>query len=171
MSRVALPRLSFIERAGLWLRYQAYGLVLVGGGAAALSLAAAHAPLWVAIPVAALALAPVGFGITVLRRWPRKLRATRIAQRRIDSGRFTPSSVRSFCGDPCFRVVAREILRRAGLGRAERRALVAGWALELRRSGEFLILVDRDRGTVFTMAADGVVRSQPLAESQQLERI
>ena len=85
--------------------------------------------------MALIALVPFKFGVTVLARWPRKLRATRIAELRIRSGRFAPASVRPYCGDPCFRVVAREILRRGGVSRADRRDLIAGWAAELRRSG------------------------------------
>jgi hypothetical protein len=90
----------------------------------------------------------VKFGVTVLARWPRKLRATWIAQRRIDAGRFSPRSIRGFCGDPCFRVVAHEILRRAGVPRAERRRIVHQYREELRRDRSTLVIVDHLAGTV-----------------------
>jgi hypothetical protein len=152
--RVRLPALGALARARLWLSYQRYAALLIGIPLAAVALAARHAP-WVITAVVALAgLAPARFGSIVLARWPRKLRATRVALARLQAGRFALASVRRYCGDPCFRIVAREVLARSGMSWAARRALVRRYADELRREGELVMLVDHVRGTVVTIGDD-----------------
>ncbi|HVK88454.1 MAG TPA: hypothetical protein VM513_30250 [Kofleriaceae bacterium] len=147
-----------IARARLWLSYQRYGLALVGAPFAAVGGAAVLAPWWVAMLVGLVAIAPVRFGVEVLGRWPRKLRATRISLGRIKAGRFRPEHIRSYCGDPCFRVVAHEILTRAGIPRAERRRIVARFREELRRERDVLVVIDHVRGTVITFGGDAEER-------------
>ena len=148
----SLPHLGRLARARLWLSYQRYGMLLCGGGVALPASVALAWPrlFWVWAPLALLMLKPIGFGVTVLRRWPKKLRATRIAAHRMRRGRFRPESVKSYCGDPCFRLVAHEILARAGMPAAERRALVARLRAE-HESSQVLLLVDHATGTVFTV--------------------
>lgn len=142
MSRASFGRVELVR---LWLSYQRYAFLLA---ALALALVAAVA-VWmptrwyawlIAVPVAGRIAV---FAWQVYRRWPRKLRATALATLRIASGRFAPRSVRGYCGDPCFRVVANEILRRAGLPRAERRGLIGQFAREAREPA-FLIVVNPD---------------------------
>lgn len=132
----------------LWLSYQRYAFLLLGVPALGLAALIAWTSPWWWVPAGLIALVPIKFGITVAARFPRKLRATWIATRRIDSGRFAPTSVRSYCGDPCFRVVAHEILRRAGVPRAERRRLVTQYREELHRDRSTLVIVDHLAGTV-----------------------
>jgi hypothetical protein len=150
-----LPMLRARTRVRLWLSYQRYAFLLIGAPAAALAAAALWGPWWLAAAVGLAAIAPVGFAVEVLGRWPRKLRATRVAQARIQAGRFAPSSIRGYCGDPCFRVVAREILAAAGTPRAERRALVRQFSEQLRRERSVVLLVDHTKGTVITIGAEG----------------
>lgn len=156
---LALPHLGGLARARLWLSYQRYGVLLCGGGVALPATIALLWPglFWVWIPLALLMLKPIGFGVTVLRRWPRKLRATLIAEHRMQRGRFRPESVKAYCGDPCFRLVAHEILTRAGMPAAERRALVARLRAEHEQSSRVLLLVDHATGTVFTVHGGGQV--------------
>ena len=164
--QVRLPRLARRERLRLWLSYQRYGLALVSGGPALVVGVAWLAPWWLAAVVALPALAPIGFGVQVLARWPRKLRATEVAIARQRAGRFRDDSVRGYCGDPCFRVVADEILRRAGRGRAERAARIAEFREQVRREGDMLILVDRVGGTVVTVTGDGQLRRDAIPASR-----
>lgn len=161
-SGLALPRLGRLARARLWLSYQRYGLLLCGGGVALPATVALLWPrlFWLWAPLALLVLKPIGFGVTVLGRWPKKLRATLIAEHRMQRGRFRPASVKSYCGDPCFRLVAREILTRAGMPAAERRALVARLRAEHEQSSRVLLLVDHATGTVFTVQGDQVTESR-----------
>jgi hypothetical protein len=156
---------SGLERARLFVSYQRYGALLVLGPIALVAGLATIAPWWLAAGLAALALWPLSFGVTVLGRWPKKLRATIVADRRIAAGRFRPASVRAYCGDPCFRLVAHEILRRAGAPRAERRRLVAGFRAELERERDTLFVVDHARGVVITVV-DGRRTEQPLGVPQ-----
>ena len=58
-----------------------------------------------------------------------------------------------FCGDPCFRVVANEILSRAGLGLTERMRIIRRLAVEKRNQPEYVVLVDRTNGV--TVRVDG----------------
>lgn len=150
---LSLPQLGRLARARLWLSYQRYGMLLCGGGVALPATVALLWPrlFWVWAPLALLMLKPIGFGVTVLKRWPRKLRATLVAEHRLQRGRFRPESVKSYCGDPCFRLVAHEILARAGMPAAERRALVARLRAEYEQSSRVLLLVDHATGTVFTV--------------------
>lgn len=158
---LALPPLGRLARARLWLSYQRYGLLLCGVGVALPAAVALRWPglFWVWVPLALIMLKPIGFGVTVLRRWPRKLRATLVAEHRIERGRFRPESVRSYCGDPCFRLVAHEILTRAGMPAAERRALVARLRAEHEQSARVLLLVDHATGTVFTVQGNQVTEA------------
>ena len=131
---MSATRFGRAERVRLWLGYQRYAFLLAGLAlaicAAVAFWAAAVWWLWLlaALPVVKL-LRMAG---EVYGRWPRKLRATVLATRRIESGRFRPGAVRGYCGDPCFRVVAGEILRRAGMGRRARGRLIRQFARELR---------------------------------------
>lgn len=131
MNPVSRSPLGRAERARLWLSYQRYAVLLVA--LAALVMAAAAWAAWTGPRAGWWLLAPVpvyiaykllGFAREVHGRWPRKLRATLLASQRIAAGRFRPASVRAYCGDPCFRVVASEILRRSGMTRAERGRLI-----------------------------------------------
>lgn len=139
------------RRVRLWLSYQRYGIVLTLGSLATIALAAWLAPWWLAVAVGLVALWPIGFGVIVLRRWPRKLRATLVAEHRLAAGRFRPAQVRPYCGDPCFRVVAGEILGRAGTAPAERRALIAAYRAELERERDIVVMIDHSRGVIVTV--------------------
>ena len=163
--KASLPALAPLARVRLWLSYQRYAFVLIGGAALAIAALVHAAPWWLAAPGALLALVPLCFGVTVWARFPRKLRATRIALARIGSGRFQPTAVRAYCGDPCFRVVADEILRRAGHDRAARRALIARFKGELAAERDTLVFVDHARGVVMTF--DG--RSPPTTWGERHE--
>ena len=135
----------------LWLSYQRYAFLLIGAPVLGVAALIAWTTPWLWVPAALVAIAPVKFGITVFARWPKKLRATHVATRRIEQGRFSPKSIRGHCGDPCFRVVAHEILRRAGVPRAERRRIVHPYREELRRDSSTLVIVDHLAGTVTTI--------------------
>jgi hypothetical protein len=137
----------------LWLSYQRYAVLL---GALTLAIPTAilcFAPtvwwlyLLAAYPVIRLAMATVG----VHRRWPEKLRATRLADRRIAADQFTPKFVENYCEDPCFRVVARELLRRAGYDRRQRRAIVREFARQAKANSDVVLLVDHQTGVVTTI--------------------
>ena len=145
---VELPRLGRLEQARLWLSYQRYALLLFLAPALALVALVAWASPWWWAPAALAALVPLRFGASVYARWPRKVHATRVALHRIAAGRFASARVRGFCGDPCFRVVAHEILRRAGLPPAERRRLIRLYSLELRRDRSTVVILDHVAGTV-----------------------
>lgn len=155
---LSLPHLGRLARARLWLSYQRYGVLLCGGGVALPASIALVWPrlFWVWAPLALLMLKPIGFGVTVLGRWPKKLRATLIAEHRMQRGRFRPESVRSYCGDPCFRLVAHEVLTRAGMPATERRALVARLRAEHEQRSRVLLFVDHATGTVFTVQGSQV---------------
>lgn len=140
--RLRLPALSAGARLRLWISYQRYAALLLVAPLGALAAAAWLLPWWVAAALAVPAIAPLRFALEVARRWPRKLHATQLAIHRQAQGRFAPASVRACCGDPCFRVVAAEILRRAGLPRGERRRLIAQLAAELRAADRFVVYFD-----------------------------
>lgn len=142
-------RFGTVELARLWLSYQRYALLLFALAAAPIAAMVTLAPAsWLWWPLAAApSLAAAVFASSVYRRWPRKLRATALAARRIESGRFAPRRLREYCGDPCFRVVAAEILTRAGYSRRERDQMIREFARDLREP-VFLLEVDHLGGTV-----------------------
>ena len=167
--RPPLVRIGLLERVRLWISYQRYGLLLVGGSMAAVAAVIALAPhAWWAWGVLALATLPlVRFGITVLGRWPRKLAATLIAEHRIRRGRFRVEQVRPYCADPCFRVVAREILDRAGIARDQQKTLVARFCREQQAADRMLMLVDREHGRLVIVDGDGHIREESCAPLAQ----
>jgi hypothetical protein len=148
---LAVParRIGALEWVRLWFSYQRYGFLLVGS-AVALPLGAwigLHSWWLMAIAVL-LALPAFIFGMNALARWPEKVRATKLADRRIAAGRFDPLDVRPFCGDPCFRVVANELLRRASVPRCERRRVIAELRAQVDRENNMGVMIDHTRGIV-----------------------
>lgn len=129
-------------RLRLWLSYQRYAALLLFAPLTALVAAAWLLPWWAAVLLALPAIAPLRFSFVVAARWPRKLRATQVAMHRQRLGRFEARSVRAYCGDPCFRVVAGEILARAGISRRERRRLIRQFATELRDEERLVVYFD-----------------------------
>ncbi len=157
-----------MDRLRLFLSYQRYAFALLfGPGLVVAGVAAAGPGAWWAWgPLTLLALWLGSFGVVVWRRFPKKLRATLVADRRIAQHRFRPDSVLKYCGDPCYRVVAHEILARAGLGRSERRALVRKLtALEAERATQ-LVLVNRVDGYLVHIDGGQITRQEiPCPES------
>lgn len=154
MKTARLPELRLYDRARLWLRYQRYSFVLVAIPTAVVTVAAIMLPWWAAVIVGLCAIAPVRFGVEVWLRYPRKVRATRIAIARIASGSFHHASIKRHCGDPCFRLVADEILARAGMPRAERRLVISRYREQLKQEDSMLVVVDHVRGTVITFGGE-----------------
>ncbi len=154
--------LGLPERARLWLSYQRYALLM--GGLPVLVWAgivfAAPGAWWAWGPLALVMLWFVGQAVPIYRRFPRKMRATLLADRRIATGRFHPRTIRRYCGDPCFRVVAREILRRAGTPPAERRRLIETFAAEEAERGHTLVFARAD-GSVHIHVDGKSVRRLP----------
>lgn len=136
----------------LWLSYQRYALL---GAAGLLGLAAGAVMLefpwwaWAVVVVAAALVGPLV--VHVWREYPRKWRATALATRRIEAGTFAPVSLRSYCGDPCWRVVAHEILRRAATPRKQRRRMVARLRAEHDAQSHSLLIVDHTKGTLVSV--------------------
>lgn len=132
----------------LFLSYQRYcALVLVASAACAGGAALAFTRLdsWLRWPACAIAsvcaLTCLRFAWFIGSHYPRKRRATRLALRRIEMGRFRTESLARYCEDPCYRVVAKEILRHTALGRLEQ-AEVFRQLVAKSREPAFLIFVD-----------------------------
>jgi len=134
----------------LWLSFQRYAFLLTLLAVAPLiGLASFSITAWWAWILAALVGLRVGaYALAIGRRGPAKLHALRVAQHRIERGSFTPERVRQHCSDPCFRVVARESLRRAGLPSAERVRLVRMYAAQLREENSAVVVIDHRSGVV-----------------------
>jgi hypothetical protein len=163
------PAFAGLEWLRLFLSYQRYGLLLMAAALAPLALVYALAPtIWWMWLLAAIPGVWVGnFAITVLRRFPKKLRLTAIANRRITQGSFSPRSVAGYCEDPCFRVVAHEILRRAGVSAAERRALVEQFAARASANATGMVVFDHERGTVTHIDGEGRLLSTTTSTRSQ----
>ncbi len=144
----------------LWLSYQRYTLLL-GMVPPALTVAVLvvwPAAWWAWAPLGLITLWLLSVAAEIYGRWPRKIRATLLADRRIAAGRFRPEMVRRYCGDPCFRVVAREILRRAGLPATERRTLVHRFRIEADEADKVLVLVNHADGVLFHIDGSTITR-------------
>ncbi|MEZ4380433.1 MAG: hypothetical protein R3A79_03740 [Nannocystaceae bacterium] len=154
--KITLPDVPAPERAWLWLSFQRYALLLAAAAPAPLAaVATLAADVWWAWALALLVSLRLGaFALTIGRRWPAKLHALRVDLYRMERRRFAADRVRARCGDPCFRVVARESLRRAGLPRAERAALVRDYARALAEERSALVVFDVQRGEVRRQLGD-----------------
>ena len=145
-------RFGRLEVMWMVLSYQRYAflltiisLSLLGGGAWLVAVER----WYFGVPLALGGIKVASFAVGVASRLSQKMRVTGVAQRRIDAGRFEPEMVRNFCGDPCFRVMAREVLRRAGLEGRERDALVAQYQAMLDEESGQTLIIDHTRGQVF----------------------
>lgn len=151
-------------RAWLWLSYQRYAFVLL--------LPAIGLPLglylvfpdawyaWVpALAVTAWLATPI---VHILTGFGKKLRATIVYTRRYRRNGFSPELMRSLSEDPCSRVVALEVMQRAGVPRAEARAVVARFAKEAREQPDYVVYVNRAAGTV---NVSGRLAGDPLSSS------
>lgn len=163
--RVRLAPLPAATRLRLWISYQRYAALLLALPAAALAGAAWLAPWWLAALLALAAIAPVRFALEIAARWPRKLRATQVARHRQRLGRFQAESVRAYCGDPCFRVVAREILASAGVPRRERRRWIARFAAERRAADRVVVYFDHRVHGPFPSTASELAASPATEET------
>lgn len=135
-----------VEQVRLWLSYQRYAFLMGGLPITVWVALVVTAPgaWWAWGPLALVMLWFVGQAVPIYQRYPRKIRATLLADRRIAAGRFRPQSIRRYCGDPCFKVVAREILRRAGIPPDERRRLISIYAEEEAERGHTLVFARAD---------------------------
>ncbi|HFE43979.1 MAG TPA: hypothetical protein ENJ18_00600 [Nannocystis exedens] len=162
--KLQLPQLRLVETLWLWLSFQRYAILLsllALAPAAALSLLAIGA--WWAWVLAGLLGLRIGlYAYAIGRRGSAKLHALRVALYRIERGSFDAERVRRHCADPCFRVVARESLRRAGLPANECRRLVRAYAQELRDESSVLVVIDHRRGELrSTIAGQTTTASFP----------
>jgi len=164
-TRLRLPVLRPHQSLRLWLSFQRYALALAAAAAAlpiALGLAGVAAlAAWLVALLVAAALA--ARALEIGRRGAAKLHALRVALYRIERGTFAPEQIRRHCGDPCFRLVADESLRRAGLPRRARRGLIRGYARALRDERSAVVVIDHVRGELRQTV--GGVHSQHLLAS------
>jgi hypothetical protein len=151
---VRLPTLSLVERVRLFASYQRYAALLLGLASVAVIVAVRTLPWWAAVVVGLVAIVPVRFGVEVALKYARKVRATRVGMARIESGAFTPASIKHHCGDPCFRVVADELLALSGMPRAERKLVISTYREQLHKEDSMLVMVDHVRGTVITFGGE-----------------
>lgn len=152
-----------VEWVRLWVSYQRYAFLMAGIPAAIVAGVAwiwPHA-WWAWGGLTLIALRFFGIAHEIGGRWPRKVRATRLADRRIAAGRFDARTVSRYCGDPCFRVVAREILRRAGYDAAERRRLIRQFAAEEAERGHSLVFADATGAVRFEVDGRTIRRFTP----------
>jgi len=160
MTEATRPTFGKLELIRLWFSYQRYVVLLAVG---MLGI--------IVVPVVAVApwywWLPVGIAVAKLQslaahidsRWPRKLRATTLARRRISMGRFRVVSIRNYCGDPCFRVVAREILATAGIPARQRRDLIRQFSHSLKLQPDVLVFVDKYRRVHTWIAGNRIERA------------
>jgi len=155
-------RFGLFERVRLWLSYQRYAVLMAGLPIVAWTAIVLAAPgaWWAWGPLALVALWFVRQSVDIFARFPRKMRATLLADRRIAGGRFEPRSIRRYCGDPCFRVVAREILTRAGVPADEQRRLIETFAEEEAERGHTLVFARAD-GSVHIHVDGKTTRRRP----------
>jgi hypothetical protein len=145
------------ELVRLWLSYQRYAMLLFAL-ALGLGFGGAYGSFegywYLGVPVALIGLKVGSFGAMVAARIPEKMRITGVAQRRIDAGRFEAGMVRDFCEDPCFRVMASEVLRRSGVDNAQRRKIVREFTASVKEEAGQTLIIDHTRGQVFKVEGD-----------------
>lgn len=151
-------------RVWLWLSYQRYAFVLAVpaiGLPLGLYLLFGVWYAWVPALVVTFWLAtPI---VHILAGFGKKLRATIVYTRRYRRNGFSPDLMRSLSEDPCSRLVAHEVMRRAGVPRAEARAVVARFAKEARDEPDYVVFVNKAAGTVDVSGrlAGGILSSSP----------
>jgi len=139
------------------LSYQRYAiLIFLVAVTLILGVALVSPTSWLAwLVVAPISLKMMLFAREIGGRLKRKLRATTVGLRRIESGSFEPRMVQSYCTDPCFRVVAHTLLRRAGFSTQERRHLIRRYTAELKREQSKTYIFNASQGTTTEIDAQG----------------
>jgi hypothetical protein len=155
------------ERIRLALSYQRYAFLLAVVTGFVATIALVYLPWYLAIIAALVCLKLASATVFITSKLPRKMRATALADRRIARGNFHPRRVQPYCADPCFRVVADEILRRAGYGFRERRSLLRELTAAAEADARAVVFVDHKQGTVVRMG--GTVPAITICPPQQHE--
>lgn len=154
------------ERIRLYVSYQRYAILIFSIWWAVLAFILWYDPwawyLWV--PAVPALFWGQGFGREVASRWPRKLRLTEEAHAALEAGTFEVDSLQNYCGDPCFRVVAHEILSTAGYDEAQRQALVQEMRSQIEAERETVYIFDHNQGVIYeTRGAE--TRVVPMTQS------
>ncbi len=135
---VARPDLGTLEVARLVLSFQRYAALVSGIILGLFWVASFFGTSW-AWTLAAVLAVPLGwFGALVALRLPHKLRLIRTQDERIRRRKFNADDLLPWVEDPCYRVVAREILVRAGRAPAAARIEVAELARRASASEGFV---------------------------------
>lgn len=128
----------------LWLSYQRYSLILfawIFAWSAVVTYTAYTFSGW--LMIAALpALWVARFAIDIGLQYPRKRKLTQQAQAAIEDNTFHPDSLRNYCADPCYRVVANHILTLARYSPPERRAIITAHRNALQQARESVVVID-----------------------------
>jgi len=126
---IEVPRsIGGVEIVRLVISYQRYAVLVAVIVSALLASAWTVNATWAWAVAGTLSLGLSWFGVLVAARLPHKLRLTRTQDMRIARGKFDADDLLPWVEDPCYRVVAREILVRSGETPARAREQVADLA-------------------------------------------
>lgn len=134
---------------GLFFRLSVYAWLLLLGAAAlaALPLLLSSSLVWWGVLAWVVALMLSAWASSILLQFPRKVALVRRYRWLHDQGQFEPADIAHLCGDPCYRLVASEILRFTA-HRGARKSLIRALKDQQSTFGLGKVTVDPERGVL-----------------------
>lgn len=142
-------RLSPPYVVGLFFRLNIYAWLLLLGATVlgALPLLLSTSVVWWGVVAWVAALVMSVWASSILLQFPRKIALVRRYRWHNDQGQFEPSDIAHLCGDPCYRLVASEILRYTP-NRGARKTLIRHLRDQQSTFGLGKVTVDPERGVL-----------------------
>lgn len=103
------------------------------------------------IPLGITGLFVFFFSMNVAFQYPRKIRATKTLFKKISDENFSSANIKSYCKDPCWRVVADTILKEASIGKTERKKIILSFKEELLQESKRVVLIDKKNGISYSI--------------------
>lgn len=142
-------RLGFGYRTWLVAKFGLYAWLMLAGGCAlaVVPLAMSESVVWWGVVAWVLAVLLASWAGAILSQFPRKQALVRRYRWMAREGRFSPADIAHLCGDPCYRLVADEILRFTPHSKG-RKALIRQLNEQQAMFGLGKVTVDPERGVL-----------------------
>jgi hypothetical protein len=154
-----------LQRLGYFLSYNRYALLILVLSLAIPAVLFVFLRWYFWVPATLVALRALYWAWHIARQYPKKLHITKKMLWAQQNRTFRNEDIVKYCGDPCYRVVAHQVLARTGVPAPERRRLVSEYVDQAHDLAHALVFVDREKGRVVTII-NGVKTEQTLTPQE-----
>ncbi|MBU1244746.1 hypothetical protein KJ612_16230, partial [Myxococcota bacterium] len=153
------------QRLGYFLSYNRYALLILLLSLAVPTVLFLFFRWYFWVPATLVALRALYWAWHIARQYPKKLHITKKMALAQQNRTFQNEDIVKYCGDPCYRVVAHQVLAQARVPAGERRRLVREYVEQAHDLAHALVFVDREKGRVVTII-NGVKTEQTLTPQE-----